>query len=211
MLIFRIGPILAVGLAGLAWVAFAAGAQAGEPYHVRGTLAAIDGKTLTVDTREGGTKTIVLNEGAGMFLVDGADIADIKAGQFVGITSVMKGEVRTAIEVHIFAPDLYGLAEGHYAWDLIDEPNMMTNAAVGWIDDVDGGRKLRARYTNPDKSDGAQTITVSGDATIVTLDVTTAEAFVPGRGVWVMAIDNEDGSTGSPAVAIGTAAVDPPF
>ncbi len=207
----RIRSLMAAGLAGLAWLAFAAGAQAGDPYHIRGKLAAIDGQTLTVDTREGDTKTVVLNDGAGLFIVGAADIGDIKAGQFVGITSVMKGDERTAIELHIFAPELYGVAEGHYAWDLIDEPNMMTNAAVGWIEDVEGGRKLRARYTNKDKTDGAQTITVANDATIVSLGVTTADKFIPGRGVWVMAIDNEDGSIGSPAAAIGTAEIDPPF
>ena len=207
----RIRSLMAAGLAGLAWLAFAAAAQAGDPYHIRGTLVALDGQALTVATREGETKTIMLNEGAALFIVGAAAIGDIKAGQFVGITSVMKGDERTAIELHIFAPELYGLAEGHYAWDLIDEPNMMTNAAVGWIDDVEGGRKLRARYTNKDKTDGAQTITVANDATIVSLGVTTADKFIPGRGVWVMAIDNEDGSIGSPAAAIGTAEIDPPF
>ncbi len=211
MMNLRIRSLMAAGLAGLAWLAFAAGAQAGDPYHLRGTLVSLDGQTLTVDTREGETKTVMLNEGAGMFIVGAAKIGDIKAGQFVGITSVMKGDVRTAIELHIFAPELYGLAEGHYAWDLVDEPNMMTNAAVGWIEDVEGGRKLRARYTNADKTDGAQTITVANDATIVSLGVTTADKFMPGRSVWVMAIDNEDGSIGSPAAAIGTAKVDPPF
>ena len=211
MMTFRIRSFMAAGLAGVAWLAFAAGAQAGDPYHIRGTLAAIDGQTLTVDTREGDTKTIMLNDGALLLIVDAAKIGDIKAGQFVGITSVMKGDERTAIELHIFAPELYGLAEGHYAWDLVDEPNMMTNAAVGWIDDIEGGRKLRARYTNDDKTDGAQTITVANDAIIVSLDSTTADKFKVGLGVWVMAIDNEDGSIGSPAAAIGTADVEPPF
>lgn len=211
MINLRIRSLMAAGLAGLAWLAFAAGAQAGDPYHIRGKLVSIDGQTLTVDTREGDTKTVVLNDGAGLFIVGAADIGDIKAGQFVGITSVMKGDERTAIELHIFAPELYGLAEGHYAWDLLDEPNMMTNAAVGWIEDVEGGRKLRARYTNKDKTDGAQTITVANDATIVSLGVTTVDKFMVGLSVWVMAIDNEDGSIGSPAAAIGTAEIDPPF
>ena len=211
MTTFRIRSLVAAGLAGLAWLAFAASAQAGDPYHIRGTLVALDGQNLTVDTGDGETKTIMLNEGAGMFIVDAAAIGDIKAGQFVGITSVMKGDVRTALELHIFAPELYGLAEGHYAWDLVEEPNMMTNAAVGWIEDIEGGRKLRARYTNEDKSDGAQTITVVDDTIIVSLGVTTADKFMPGLGVWVMAIDNEDGSIGSPAAAIGTADVEPPF
>ena len=139
MMNLRIRSLVAAGLAGLAWLVFAAGAQAGDPYHIRGKLVSLDGQNLTVDTGGGETKTIMLNEGAGMFIVDAAAIGDIKAGQFVGITSVMKGDVRTALELHIFAPELYGLAEGHYAWDLVEEPNMMTNAAVGWIEDVEGG------------------------------------------------------------------------
>jgi hypothetical protein len=51
----------------------------------------------------------------------------------------------------------------------------------------------------------------SNDATIVSLGVTTADKFKVGLSVWVMAIDNEDGSIGSPAAAIGTADVEPPF
>ena len=50
MMTFRIRSFMAAGLAGVAWLAFAAGAQAGDPYHIRGKLAAIDGQTLTVDT-----------------------------------------------------------------------------------------------------------------------------------------------------------------
>ena len=57
----------------------------------------------------------------------------------------------------------------------------------------------------------ADSTIVTLNPTIVTLNPTTADMFVPGRGVWVMAIDNEDGSVGSPAAAIGTAEVDPPF
>ena len=52
---------------------------------------------------------------------------------------------------------------------------------------------------------------MANDATIVSLGVTTADKFKVGLSVWVMAIDNEDGSIGSPAAAIGTADVEPPF
>lgn len=196
---------------GVVWLIAAAGAQAQDLYHIRGTLSDIDGQTLTVDADDGTTKTVTLNDDAGLFIVGPAVIEDIKAGQFVGITSIQVGGKHTAIEVHIFAPELYGLAEGHYPWDLVDEPNMMTNAAVGWIEDVGGGRELRARYTNPDKTDGAQTIVVPSDATIVTLDSAKPQTFIPGRAIWILALNTEDGGIASPAAVIGTADVAPPF
>ncbi len=187
-------------------------ALAEPPYHMRGTLAEVSGATLTIDTGAGASETVMLTEQAPVFSVAAAAIDDIKAGQFVGITSITVGGEMTAIEVHIFAPELYGLAEGHYPWDLVDEPNMMTNAAVAWIEDVGDGRKLRAKYTEgEERTDGAQTIVVPADATIVWFDAAGRDKLTAGTNVFLLAIDGEDGAITSPAIVVGQDGLEPPM
>jgi hypothetical protein len=52
-----------------------------------------------------------------------------------------------ALEVHIFAEDLRGVGEGHYPWDLIKDPNIVTNATVAGINEVNPAeRQLRLTY-----------------------------------------------------------------
>ena len=97
----------------LAAEAFAAEA----PYRVRGTLASVDGATLTIATRENQTLILTLGEKTPVFTVIPAKLADIKRGQFVGVTSIESAGKMIGLEVHIFAENLRGLAEGHYPWD----------------------------------------------------------------------------------------------
>ena len=57
--------------------------------------------------------TVTLGDESPGFIAKAASIADIQEAQFVGITSVMSGDERVALEVHIFEVALRGLAEGH--------------------------------------------------------------------------------------------------
>ena len=106
------------------------------------------------------------------------------------------------------------MAEGHYPWDLVAEPNMMTNAAVGSVlDKGAGARELRVTYWEagveiPNK--GGVSVFVPPDAKFVTLSPTTADKLVPGEAIWVLATDTDTGIV-SPAVAIGQNGIVPPF
>lgn len=188
--------------------------KSAEPYHIRGTLAAVDGGKLAIVTDDGSTVAVTLGEGAGIFIVDDASMDDILPGKFVGITSIESGGRRVALEVHVFDEALRGLAEGHYPWDLVAEPNMMTNAAVGSVlDKGAGARELRVTYWEagveiPDK--GGVSVFVPPDAKFVTLSPTTADKLVPGEAIWVLATDTDTGIV-SPAVAIGQNGIAPPF
>jgi hypothetical protein len=106
-----------------------------EPWRVRGTLERVEGDALSVQTREGGTLDVRLKEDSGIFVVTPKTLDDIETGDFVGITSIEVRGRRVALEAHLFAEDLRGVGEGYYAWDLVQEPNMMTNATVAEINE----------------------------------------------------------------------------
>ncbi len=110
----------------VASVAFLSAAQTmaqSPPTRVRGTISAIDGKTVTIATREGPSATIKLADNWAVALVAPLTVADIKPGSFVGIASTGTDANRTALEVLVF-PDAMKAAkpgEGHYPWDLQPE------------------------------------------------------------------------------------------
>jgi hypothetical protein len=156
----------------LAILCLAGGAAlADEPYHLRGTLTAIDGDKLTVEDEDEEQVEVALTADTGIFVVTPAKFADIQAGQFVGVTSVdQKGE-RVALEVHIFAEDLRGTGEGHYPWDLIKGPSTMTNATIAEIEDTSAvERVLRLTYKGDGQDAGEQIIRVPDFADVVRLE-----------------------------------------
>jgi hypothetical protein len=207
--------IAAAGSAALLAVAAATGpaALAGELYHLRGKLAAASGSDLTIQT-DRGTVSVMLAEDAGVFIVEGADIADIKAGQFVGITSIMAAGKRVGLEVHIFEESLRGLGEGHYPWDLVAEENMMTNANVGRLLREADGRTLTDTYMEgeePNRTEGTQTILVPPEATVVHFYAAGRDKLIVGETVFLIALDSGDGAVTSPAIVVGQNGLEPPM
>jgi hypothetical protein len=200
--------VVLLGLAGLLPVA----AQE-PPERVRGTLEAIEGDRLSVQTRDGGMIEARLKEGSDIFVVTPTTLEDIEAGDFVGITSIEVGGRRIALEVHLFAEDLRGVGEGHYPWDLVEEPNMMTNATIAEIKDVGEDRELEVTYAEGEgeqKTEGAQTIFVPPDVPIVLIEQTgTRDMLAPGKAVFLM-VEPSDAGPQAVATVIGEG-IDPPM
>jgi hypothetical protein len=184
--------ILAVALVAL-WAPLAAQ----EPERVRGTLERVEGDELTVQTREGEIVDVRLKEGSGIFIVTPKTLEDIATGDFVGITSIEVNGRRVALEVHLFAEDLRGVGEGHYPWDLVDEPNMMTNATIAEIKEIGEDRELEVTYAEGEgeqKAEGAQTIFVPPDAPIVLIEERgTRDMLAPDKAVFLMVEPSEAG------------------
>ena len=204
---------LAVTALAGAVIAAAIATAAAEPYHIRGTLSGIADGTLTIAADSGETVSVALNDDALVFTVAAATAADIGGGQFVGITSVERGDERVAIEVHIFEEALRGLAEGHYPWDLVEQDNMMTNATIAKLVDAGDGRQLTVTYVAGEATErtvGTTTITVPPEAIIVSFTATDRAALIPGEAVFIIAIDTDDGVI-SPAMVVGRNGVDPPM
>jgi hypothetical protein len=199
--------VVFLGLAGLPSVS----AQA--PERVRGTLETVAGDQLGVRTREGEMVEVRLKQDADIFVVTPTSLEDIEAGDFVGITSIEESGRRRALEVHLFAEDLRGVGEGHYPWDLVDEPNMMTNATIAEIKEVGEDRELEVTYAEgqgEQKTENAQTIFVPPDAPIVLIEERgTREMLAPGKAVFLMV---EPSQAGPQAVAtVVGEGIDPPM
>ena len=73
----------AVAIAAFLGVAGLRPAQAADNVRVRGTVASLEGSTLTVKTREGPTSALALKPGWKVTGVAAASVGDIKPGDFV--------------------------------------------------------------------------------------------------------------------------------
>jgi hypothetical protein len=193
------------GVAGLAAASTEAWSQS-PPTRLRGTIAALDGNTATIATREGTTVPLKLADNWGVMLVSPLTLADIKEGSFVGIAS-LKGPDGTlqALEVLIFPEAARGSNEGHYPWDLQPE-SMMTNATVASAVAAPDGQTLTLRY-----KDGSQTIRVKPGTPIVTFAPGDRADAKVGAKVFVGAAKAADGSLSAGRMLVGKDGLTPPM
>jgi hypothetical protein len=192
-----------------------AGADEAAPYRVRGTLESVASDKLTVDTREGEALDLTLQDDTRVMVVRPASLDDIKQGDYVGLTSVDSAGKRVAISVHIFADDLRGTAEGHVPWDLVEEPNTMTNATVAEIEEVGDQRELKVSYKQGEgeqKTEGSQTIYVPDDLAVVKMEKASDRSVLkPGERAFLVVRDDADGNPTALAVVVGEEGATPPM
>jgi hypothetical protein len=182
---------------------------------VRGTLEAVKGDQLTVETREGETLDLALQDQTRVMVVRPASLDDIKKGDYVGLTSIESGGKRIAISAHIFAEDLRGAAEGHGPWDLVKEPNTMTNATVAEIQEVGDQRELEVTYREGEgeaKTEGSQTIYVPKELSVVRMEKAADRSVLkPGEQAFVVVRDAADIGPSALAVIVGSEGATPPM
>jgi hypothetical protein len=164
----RVGGALAI------WCLASATGWAGDARHLRGTLVAIGDGVLTVEDEDEERYEVTLTPETGIYVIKPAKLADVRAGQFVGVTSIESQGQRIAVEVHVFADDLRGTGEGHYPWDLVSEPNTMTNATIAEIKEASPvERILRLTYKDGEghgQNQGEQVVRVPDFAEVVSLE-----------------------------------------
>ena len=192
-----------------------AGADEGTPYRVRGTLESVESDKLTVNTREGEALDVTLNDDTRVMVVRPASLDDIKQGDYVGLTSIDAAGKRVAISAHIFGDDLRGTAEGHVPWDLVKEPNTMTNATVAEIEEVGDQRELKVSYKQGEgeqKTEGSQTIYVPDDLAVVKMEKASDRSVLkPGQRAFLVVRDDADGNRTALAVVVGEEGATPPM
>ena len=209
--LLRCGAVVAALL-----VAVATATQAAEPYGLRGTLVSLDDKVLTLMDDDEETFEVALTDDTAFFAVTPAKLSELKTGQFVGITSIESGGQQVALEVHIFAEDLRGTGEGHYPWDLVKGPNMMTNATVAEIKAMNPAqRQLRVTYKEgkgENAATGEQVIAVPDFVDVVYLAKSTdPDLIMPDRKAFLLVKDAEQGPPTAIVIAIGLEGVTPPM
>ena len=131
---FRTLIIAAAALAA-APAAFAADAPPAPPMLVRGVIAGIDAKTVTITKADGTTITGALSPMTFYAAVEPRRFDQIKSTDFVGITSVPgPNDTLRAEEIHILP---IHVGEGSYPWDHhpdgAKKAGSMTNGTVAVI------------------------------------------------------------------------------
>jgi len=108
---------------------FAADAPA---HHVRGTVTAVTGDTVTIATADGPAVVTISDKTHFAGVVPGKP-GDITPGTFIGTANVVGSGPARALEVVVFPPAMAGTGEGDYPWDLPaggGHTSTMTNGTV---------------------------------------------------------------------------------
>jgi hypothetical protein len=125
--------------------------------RVRGIITASEGSAFTVD----GKTQVRVGEKTEIVFTQPVTLADIKPGDFLGVTSVKHAEGKLiAYEVRRFPKPVN---PGHRPFDGRDDQTM-TNATVGATVQSANGRELTLTYDG-----GSQKVTVPTDASVSTL------------------------------------------
>jgi hypothetical protein len=156
-------------------VGLACAAAQAQPTRVRGTVSGFDGKVLSVKDAGGAAVKIQVQEKTEIVFTQPITLADIKPGDFLGVTSMKRPDgTLTAYEVRRFPKPLN---PGHRPFDGRDDQTM-TNATVGAMVQATSGRELTMTYEG-----GSQKIVVPENASISALVPGTPKQLVPGAPV----------------------------
>jgi hypothetical protein len=190
-----------------AFAATAALAQAPDTVRVRGTIESVDGSNLTVKARDGAELKIKLADNAAIRTVVAKTVADVKQGEFVGITAMPQPDgTQKAVEIHIFPEAARGTGEGHRPWDLMPG-STMTNANIDSEVAISDGKKLVLKY-----KDGDKTFIVPDNIKVVMFAPGTAADVKPDAKIFIVAAKKlPDGTLEAPAATVSSAGVDPPM
>jgi len=144
---------------------------AAQPVRLRGTVESFDGRTLVVK----GAGAVQVGDKTEIVFTQPIALADIKPGDFLGVTSMKAADGRlTAYEVRRFPKPLN---PGHRPFDGRDDQTM-TNATVGAAVQSTNGRELTLTYDG-----GAQKIVVPESAAISMLVPGKPSQLSPGASV----------------------------
>jgi ABC-type enterochelin transport system substrate-binding protein len=194
---------LFAGVAVLSLLA-AATASAQQAQRVRGTIASADGSSITVKQAEGADVTVKLADNVLVFGVVPAKLADIKAGDYVGVGAQPQPDgSQKAIQIMIFAESQRGTGEGFRPWDR--PGTTMTNGTVNTTAAGVSGQTLTVKY-----KDGEQKIVVSPEAAIRAYVVGTKAELKPGAQIAIVRADKAaDGTLSTGRVNVGRDGVVP--
>jgi hypothetical protein len=100
-------------------------------------------------------------------------------------------------------------------WDLIKEPNTMTNATVAEVEEVADQRELKVNYKQgqgEQATEGSQTIYVPEDLAVVKMEkAPDRSVLAPGEDAFLVVRDEADGSRSVLAVVVGENGASPPM
>jgi hypothetical protein len=181
-------------------------AQTAPSTRVRGTIAAVEGNKMTVNSRDGQKLEVTLNDPLAVLIVKKVDLNSIAPNTYVGVATRTGTDGKlTALEVLVFPEASRGSGEGYYAWDL--EPGaMMTNGTVKGAATVGSGRELSLTY-----KDGSNIIFVPPSAPVVTFAPAERADVKAGAPIFFGATKDAEGKLSAGRVIVGKDGVAPPM
>ena len=227
--------LLAAGALAASSIAQAAPAA---PVHIRGTVASVQGKMMTVTSATGPVR-VQLAAKIPIVSVIPSDRAHIKDGTFLGIASRPQANgSQRAMEVVVFPEAARGTGEGSYAWDLPGSGahSKMTNGTVSRSTMTNGtahgsrmtnGTAHGSRMTNgtahksggsaltlqykSGAGTGSQNITLPANIPVVTFAPGSASQLTPGAHVFVIGHRLPSGVVAADRVLVGKNGLVPPM
>jgi hypothetical protein len=198
--------ILAITLAiCISSAATVAVAQTAIPIRLRATVEKVEPGSITVKERSGEVVTLQLAPNLVVTEVFPIDIADIKAGSYIGTAALPQADgTLKALEVLVFPEAMRGVGEGHRPFDLQPQ-STMTNATVDQLVASSDGKTLKLKY-----KDGEKTLTVAADAPIVTFKPGDNSLLVVGAKLIVTA-ELRDGKPTALRIVAGKNGFAPPM
>jgi len=203
----RAAGIGVIGLVLGAAAAFAQSPSANPPVRLRATVEKRDGNTLSVKLAGGQDATVALADNAKVLGIVKTTIADVKVGDYIGISSMPQADgTEKAIHVHIFPEAMRGVAEGHFPWD--NRPgSMMTNGTLETTVASNDGQTLTVKYKGNEKK-----VVVPPDAVIVKYVPADKAELKPGAKIFIAAAQKRaDGTLAAGNVSVGLNGLTPPM
>jgi hypothetical protein len=181
--------------------------QPPAPTRIRGTIDAVDGKTLSIKTREGTDVKVNMTDDLTVIGIAKSSLSEIKQGSYIGVSAMPQPDgSQKAIAIHIFMESQRGAAEGFRPWDL--RPNStMTNATVAQTVASVDGQVIEVKY-----KDGEKKVVVPPDAAIVAFAAGDKAEVKPGAKIIIFgAVKKDDGSLETNRIGVGRDGIAPPM
>jgi hypothetical protein len=188
-------------LASTAW------AQQPPTVRIRGTIDGVDGKTMSIKTREGNDVKVNMTDDISVIGIAKTSLSEIKPGSYIGVSALPQPDgSQKAFAIHIFPEAMRGAAEGHRPWD--QRPNStMTNATVAQTVTAVDGQVIDVKY-----KDGEKKVVVPPDAAIVAFVAGEKSEIKPGAKVIIFgAVKKDDGSLETNRIGVGRDGIAPPM
>ena len=223
-------PHRLVSLSAVAALAAGTAAQAAPAaaVHIRGAVASVQGKMMTVTSASGPVR-VQLAAKTPVVSVVPSDRAHIKEGTFLGIASrPLANGTQRAMEVVVFPEAARGTGEGSYAWDLPGSGarSKMTNGTVSRSAMTNGathgsrmtngtahkasGTALTLQYKSGTGT-GSQTISLPANIPVVTFAPGSPSQLAPGAHVFVIGRRLPNGTVAADRVLVGKNGLVPPM
>jgi hypothetical protein len=185
------------------------GAMAAEenPVRVRGQVASVEGRQLTVQNRDGGTTRLELAPEAKILGMVPIQADAVGKDASVGAAAVKQPDGRMkALLVVVHPGNIGGPGEGYLTWDLTPD-SMMVQGEVREAESGPDGRVLQIYYTQ-----AGNTVVVPPGTPVVKLEPRDASLLKKGASVFVPNAEKGPGDAlTAELVAVGEGGFEPPM